>query len=148
MKCMNLLAPWLLSSLLCSVICYNHEAGSEYDRSKLLVTENLMQASWLPVSYEMVNSSTVMTLVSTLKSRGVTRIYVDVWNQGRVFFESQTMDSLVPSGAGTPQDNLKWTLDAARQIGGMEVYAWFEYGLIAAYGEINNDFAHEAKSRG
>jgi uncharacterized lipoprotein YddW (UPF0748 family) len=58
------------------------------------------------------------------------------------------MDSLVPSGAGTPQDNLKWTLDAARQIGGMEVYAWFEYGLIAAYGEINNDFAHEAKSRG
>ena len=33
-----------------------------------------------------------------------------------------------------------WVLDAAKDYD-IEVYAWFEYGLIASYNGINNDFA-------
>jgi len=106
-----------------------------------------MKATWLPVSYDMGSSSQVEALVSSLKSEGVNRIYVDVWNQGKVYFNSSTMSNYVGS-SGVGYDHLGWALDAANKVGGIEVFAWFEYGLIAAYGSYNNSFANQAKSDG
>ncbi len=66
-------------------------------------------------------------------------MYVDVWNQGITYFESATMRSLVGS-TGIGADHLAWALEAGNYFG-IEVYAWFEYGLMPSYGSINNDFA-------
>lgn len=84
--------------------------------------------------------------MASLKEEGVMRVYIDVWNQGIVYFSSDTMRALVgESGVGS--DHLAWALKAGNSIG-MEVYAWFEYGLMPSYGSINNDFARVAQSKG
>jgi len=111
-------------------------------------SNSLMRATWLPVSYRMNNESSVFSLMSDLKEAGVDRVYVDVWNQGKVYFMSNTMNSLLPDGTGCGPDYLEFALNAANKLGGMNVYAWFEYGLIAAYGDINNDFARKAQEKG
>lgn len=102
--------------------------------------------TWLPTSYHMDSETSVYNLMADLQKTGVKVVYVDVWNQGKVYFESATMNALLPSGTGfSGKDTLSWALDAAKSLGGdLEVHAWFEYGLIAAYGSINNDFARKA----
>jgi uncharacterized lipoprotein YddW (UPF0748 family) len=82
--------------------------------------------------------------MATLKAEGIGRVYVDVWNSGVVYFESKTMQSTVGS-TGIGDDHLKWTLDAGNYFG-IEVYAWFEYGLMTSYGSIDNDFARYAQA--
>jgi len=84
--------------------------------------------------------------MSYLKSQGVNRVYVDVWNQGRTYFNSPAMLKLVGQG-GIATDQLSWEVKYAKQ-NGLQVYAWFEYGLMAAYLEVNNDFARKAQSLG
>lgn len=108
---------------------------------------NPIRATWLPVSYDQSDEATVQELLIGLKEIGITRVYVDVWNQGTVYFNSSTMMALLPDGTGVGNDHLRWTLSAASEVG-IEVYAWFEYGLIAAYGGINNAFAKVATDQG
>jgi uncharacterized lipoprotein YddW (UPF0748 family) len=80
--------------------------------------------------------------MSALKNEGVRRVYVDVWNNGVVYFNSTTMHNIVSTGVGN--DHLLWALEAGNHFG-IEVYAWFEYGLMTSYGGINNDFARYAQ---
>ena len=108
---------------------------------------NSIRATWVPVSYDQNDEATVRGLLNSLKDIGVNRVYVDVWNQGTVYFNSPTMNALLPDGTGVGDDHLKWTLSAASDVG-IEVYAWFEYGLIAAYGGINNGFSKVATDKG
>lgn len=111
-----------------------------------------MRAAWLPVSYQSTSSSEMYDTISQLQRTGVTRVYVDVWNQGTVYFKSPTMSALMAgqncsSNCGGGDDHLRWAVDAGRELG-VEVFAWFEYGLMAAYGSINNDFARYADKNG
>ncbi len=89
----------------------------------------------------------MLSMIAGLKKKGVNRVYVDVWNQGKVYFQSPTMETLVSSG-GVADDHLLWALQAAKIVGDIDVYAWFEYGLMPSYGGINNEFAEEAEARG
>ena len=114
-----------------------------------------LHATWLPVQYQFDNQTSVYNMVKELTTIGINRVYVDVWNQGKLYFKSDTMDNFVNNGEGTSDDYLLWTLEAAQKINQennnideIEVFAWFEYGLIAAYGSINNDFAREAEQKG
>lgn len=108
-------------------------------------TSNL-QATWLPTSYNFNSEQSVFDMMSSLQKEGVRRVYVDVWNQGKVYFSSPTMRNVV-GASGEGDDYLDWALTSGESLG-IEVYAWFEYGLMPSYGSINNDFARYAESSG
>ena len=105
----------------------------------------LMKASWIPTSYGCQSAETIYSTFSALKEEGISRVYMDVWNSGKVYFKSPTMEALSPNSIGP--DYLQWALDAGKELG-IEVFAWFEYGLMTSYGGINNDFAQYAESNG
>lgn len=105
-----------------------------------------LQATWIPNSYESTSEQSLYNLMTSLKEEGVRTVYVDVWNQGSVFFNSLTMLNTV-GAAGQGDDHLMWALTAGRALG-IEVYAWFEYGLISSYSSINNAFAVYAEQQG
>jgi len=109
----------------------------------------LLQATWLPVQYQCYNSSSVLSVFQSLKNKGVSRVYVDVWNNGQVYFNSPTMLNSVGVGGYAGFDLLGWSLDAGASTG-IEVMAWFEYGLMAAYTSFQdtNAFPIYAKSKG
>lgn len=112
------------------------------------LVSSLMRAVWLPIQYKCVTQQDVSKTINGLKAQGVTRVYVDVWNNGVTYFNSSTMRELVgPAGLG--QDVLQWTLDAATPLG-IEVVAWFEYGLMASYTSTfdSNNFAKIAAAKG
>ena len=102
-----------------------------------------MQAVWLPIQYNCTTSDDVTRTVRSLKLQGVTRIYVDVWNNGVTYFNSSTMREIA-GGSSVGQDVLLWTLTAANELG-IEVVAWFEYGIMCSYGTLENNFAKTAK---
>jgi uncharacterized lipoprotein YddW (UPF0748 family) len=104
-----------------------------------------LQAAWLPNSYQSTSSSSIYNVMSSMKADGVKRVYVDVWNQGTVYFSSPTMQSTVAGCQGA--DHLSWALSAGQSLG-LEVYAWFEYGLMASYGSLDGNFAAYANSQG
>lgn len=102
----------------------------------------------MPNVYESETADSMLSLLTDLKSKGVNRVYVDVWNNGKVYFQSPTMSITVQSGGGIGDDHLFWALEAANTIKDIEVWAWFEYGLMTSYGAINNDFAIVAEYNG
>ena len=105
-----------------------------------------LQATWLPNSYMSTSANDVYNAFKALKDEGVQRVYVDVWNQGKVYFASDTMQTAVGDG-GIGADHLQWALDAGNDLA-IDVYAWFEYGFMCSYGSINNDFARYAEAQG
>jgi len=79
-------------------------------------------------------------LIQSLASYKINRIYVCAWNNGKTYFESQTMrNSLGEIGIG--QDILSWTIKYSQEYGIPEVFAWFEYGLMASYETLETPFA-------
>lgn len=84
--------------------------------------------------------------MQALAAAGVNRVYLDVWNQGKVYFNSSTMANLVGT-AGLGTDQLSWGVANARQ-NGLQVFAWFEYGFMSAYGSPDNAFAQYAQQQG
>ena len=128
------------------LFCLCNVYGYAFAHGKIGNSTGLVQATWLPVSYESSSQESWYSMMSNLKDEGVNRVYVDVWNQGKVYFSSETMMNSVGE-TGIATDLLSWTLAAAEDLD-MEVYAWFEYGLMPAYGSLNNDFAIYADSKG
>eukprot|EP00002_Diphylleia_rotans_P013844 TRINITY_DN2695_c0_g1_i1.p1 TRINITY_DN2695_c0_g1~~TRINITY_DN2695_c0_g1_i1.p1 ORF type:complete len:378 (-),score=47.83 TRINITY_DN2695_c0_g1_i1:291-1424(-) len=108
-----------------------------------------LQATWLPVSYNCGSAEQVQSVLQRLKQEGVRRVYVCVWNQGVVYMQSPTMRTLMGSST-TPalgRDILRWAVDAGRGLG-LEIYAWFEYGLMCSYGDLSNAFASTVSRKG
>ena len=75
---------------------------------------------------------------------------MDVWHNGDLLAESSTYTNLVGT---TKADYLGNVLSAAQQVGGIEIAAWFEYGLISCYGscqygEVARDKGWELGSAG
>lgn len=85
----------------------------------------------------------------SLAAKGVTRLYVDVWNNGRAYFNSPALREFAGDAALGP-DHLSWFLQASQALGQtMEIYAWFEYGFMACYGASSgNAFAEVADAAG
>jgi uncharacterized lipoprotein YddW (UPF0748 family) len=127
------------------LLCFATVTRSETVELNVSSTQYL-QAAWIPTSYQSGSESQVYSMMQSLKSLGVRRVYVDVWNQGKVYFQSQTMTNLIGS-SGIAADHLLWTLNAGNSLG-IEVYAWFEYGFMCSYGDLSNNFAQYAKSKG
>ncbi len=72
---------------------------------------------------------------------------MDVWNQGMAFFDSRVARDFCGAGCVGP-NMLSWALYAGN-LTGIEVLAWFEYGLMAAYSELPlPDFCLEAERQG
>lgn len=100
-----------------------------------------IRATWIPVSWGDTTSAGAQQTMQSLSNLGVNRVYISVWNNGKTYFNSSTMYDLVGSG-GIGTDQLSWGVKYAKQYG-MEVYAWFEYGNMAAYQSISTPFAQK-----
>lgn len=112
------------------------------------VTGTFLQATWLPISYHTTTSDEIAGLVANLSAHGVQRVYVDVWNQGVVYFRSKTIQDLMGSNSTSQgRDVLLWTLQAGK-LHNVEVVAWFEYGLMSAYQSAPNSFSTKVKQLG
>lgn len=102
-----------------------------------------VKATWV-VQNQCDTEAKCASTMAGLRLRGVNRVYFNVWNKGKVFFNSPTMRNFAGSG-GLGPDQLTWAVKYARQ-NGMKIFAWFEYGLIAAFQSVNNDFARKAQT--
>ncbi|XP_077866349.1 uncharacterized protein LOC144341586 [Saccoglossus kowalevskii] len=102
---------------------------------------------WVSVYSHNTTPEDTAVSFAELASTGVTRVYVSVWHNGLVYFNSPTMDNLIGSD-GFKRDSLSWAVEEAKK-NGMEIYAWFEYGLMAAYGgPSSNAFSQYAYNHG
>jgi len=101
---------------------------------------------WIPVSWGVANETQTQQTMQNLAAKGVNRVYVAVWNQGKTYFKSPSMEQFVGAD-GIGRDLLSWAIKYAKESN-LEIYAWFEYGFIAAYTKNSNAFATKAKSLG
>eukprot|EP01084_Bolivina_argentea_P237066 398509_1 len=102
-----------------------------------------IRSTWIPVEFfdSLDNNS-----FAEFSELGIQRVYIDVWNNGKVYFKSQTMNNILPSGDGFGYDALSKFIPIATAYN-IQVCAWFEYGLMTSYGAINNAFAQYAQSQ-
>lgn len=138
-----MLASLNLNSIILVLILISHNGV-------FLAKARFLQATWLPVSYNTATIEDVNKTLLTLSQHGVQRVYVDVWNQGVVYFQSPTMEKFINNQTNPclGRDILGWALEIA-PLYQMEVIAWFEYGLMTSYALIEtNAFATEVQSRG
>lgn len=102
-----------------------------------------VRAVWLPVSE---NTVPISTLLGQLAGVGVNRVYVDVWNNGRAYYNSSAVRAFAGDEALGPDLLREATASAPA---GLEVHAWLEYGLMACYGATTgNPFAEAAEQAG
>ena len=104
------------------------------------------RATWLTTYDDAIKSldSAVSTL-TYFQGLGITKVYVSVWNNGNLYANSSTYQNLV---GYQNADYLGNVVDAARQVGGISVVAWFEYGNMAGYAGVQNAFAKNAQQKG
>jgi uncharacterized lipoprotein YddW (UPF0748 family) len=105
-----------------------------------------LKATWLPVQYNATSFESISSIVRQLKVEGITRVYVDVWNNGVAYFNSPVLRAVAGSDS-IGNDLLLWTLLAASTVN-IEVVAWFEYGLMASYDVLTTNFGTVASKRG
>ena len=48
------------------------------------------RAAWIPSSYDCTTSEQLCDQMVALQEVGINRVYLDVWNQGKVYFASPT----------------------------------------------------------
>ncbi|XP_059097645.1 uncharacterized protein LOC131891956 [Tigriopus californicus] len=80
---------------------------------------------------------------SKLAAKGVNRVYFNIWADGNLYAQSNTASS---NGVIMQDDRLDMAVSIAKSYG-MEVYAWFEYGTQASYGQLNG-FSSSAAQKG
>lgn len=107
-------------------------------------SENI-RATWIDQSH-VTNEAHMEQIIKTLKTYGINRIYIDGWNYGLVFFESNTMrNTLGPIGI-SPKKIVPWAVKYGHQYG-MQVYCWMQYGFVAG-DEYENPFKKYAIQKG
>jgi len=108
-----------------------------------------VRATWLPVSVPVASPAAMQALLLELADIGVNMVYIDVWNNGVAYFNSTAVRRFAGERAVSADDRLRWAVDAASLLTGLEVAAWIEYGLMACHGPIaGNIFAEAAQSSG
>ncbi len=110
------------------------------------VCSTSVRSAWVDTS-ECPNEAETIKLITALKANGVTRVYVDAWQNGKLFFDSPTMRAAIGAD-GIGSMILPWFMKHAKQENGMEVVAWFEFGYISAMYTINIPFGLYALKKG
>ena len=100
-------------------------------------TTESIRSCWIPVQYF---GSLTDNSFAELGSLNISRVYLDVWNNGKIYFNSTTMNNILPDGSGYSFDALSKYIPMASKYN-IKVIAWFEYGLMTSYGGVNNAFA-------
>lgn len=116
-------------------------------QSSITVESRQVKATWIPWNFGGNSESELERTITDLHKQGINRVYICVWNQGKLFFQSKTMLDLNLNSMIGP-NRLQWAINAAKKLNDMEVFAWFEYGTMVSYGGLNNDFANYANSNG
>jgi uncharacterized lipoprotein YddW (UPF0748 family) len=111
----------------------------------LAVANAQIRAVWIPIRYRDSDENMVKQTLTTLKGFGINRVYVDVWNNGAVTFKSPSYNAF--TGFTNTRDSFSWYVNAARSLG-MQIFAWFEYGLMSKYNGYDAPFAKVAKDKG
>ena len=92
------------------------------------------RATWLTTYDSAIKSlDAAVSTLTYFQGLGITKVYVSVWNNGNLYANSSTFKNFV---GYENADYLGNVVDAARQVGGISVVAWFEYGNMAAYGGV------------
>ena len=128
---------------------------NEYANANTQFQQSTKQrACWIPNSYIVAKNATsvegMKNLMMSLQEKGINRIYLDVWNQGQVYFHSKTWESFTSQKLRPELDYLGLALASASEISEeIEIFAWFEYGLMTSYGGTStNKFAMLAQENG
>ena len=106
-------------------------------------------AAWIPSSYDAATPEELCAqLVSLQETAGVDRAYLDVWNQGTAYFARPTLAAAgLGNSSAQGDDRLGWAAQECPAFQG-DIVAWFEYGLISAYGSAaGNPFAEYAAAQ-
>jgi len=102
-----------------------------------------IRAAWLDAS-QCPDEETTKQVISTMAKNGINRIYVGTWKNGKTFFNSSTLFNAI-SDAGIGRFIVPWAIEHGHAQN-MEVYAWFEYGYIAAYMNLSTPFGQYANN--
>ncbi len=105
-----------------------------------------VRAAWI-AHIQCPTESACENVLKSLGSFGITRVYVCAWNNGKVYFNSSVMLHAVGAG-GIGENIVGWAQKYAKKYGIPEVYAWFEYGMMAAYNNLTSPFAKFAQKNG
>ncbi len=98
-------------------------------------------------SYVLFNDRAIEEAMDYLASIGINTVFVCVWNKGFTLYPSDVMNrhfgiSIWPNFSG--RDPFEKVLIEAHK-NGIEVIAWFEYGLSPWYAQNQNDSGHIIK---
>ena len=91
---------------------------------------------------------TAKQTLTKLKGLGVTKVYVDVWNNGNLYARSGVYNRLMGYGSNPNPDYLSNVLQAAQAVGGVDIVAWFEYGVMGCYTGSPCQYGNIARSKG
>ena len=95
------------------------------------------RAAWIPSSYNAASPAALCSQLQALQAVGFDRVYLDVFNNGVVYFNSTTVHAAGLGGAGggvLGADRLRWATEECAGFHG-DVFAWFEYGFMVQYGQ-------------
>jgi uncharacterized lipoprotein YddW (UPF0748 family) len=105
-----------------------------------------IKSAWVDTS-QCLNEDMTKKLIEVLHENGVNRVYVDAWQNGKVFYHSKTMtDAIGEKGIG--QMIIPWFIKYAKKQHGMEVIGWFEFGYIASMYTLDIPFGLYALEKG
>lgn len=133
-----------------NICCLNAAPTSPPNAAPKRIVTDGKRAVWIPVTWGLANETQTQQTMRNLAAKGVNRVYVAVWNQGKTYFNSPSMEQFVGADKRADvigRDLLSWAIKYAKESN-LEIYAWFEYGFIAAYEKNFNTFATKAKSLG
>lgn len=108
-----------------------------------------MRGTWITNvdSYVLFNDRSIAEAMDYLAKIGINTVYVCTWNKGYTLYPSNVMNErfgipIWPTFAG--RDPLEKVIIEAHK-NGIEVIAWFEYGLSPWYAQNQNDSGHIIK---
>ncbi|XP_078595790.1 uncharacterized protein LOC144872921 isoform X1 [Branchiostoma floridae x Branchiostoma japonicum] len=104
------------------------ESGEGTENSTSLYAD--VRAAWLSRYDYPSTQAELAQWFAQLKAKGINRVYPNVWGNGQIYFHSHTFSSL--GIRGFVQDVLRWAVEEGQKAG-IEVWAWFEYGLMASW---------------
>lgn len=118
--------------------------------SKIAFTQvQEMRGTWITNvdSYILFNDKSIAEAMDYLAKIGINTIYVCTWNKGYTLYPSKVMNDrfeipIWPTFAG--RDPLEKVIIEAHK-NGIEVIAWFEFGLSPWYAQNQNDSGHILK---
>lgn len=102
---------------------------------------------WVTGNYVQGGNDAIETLMRNVKSANLNTVYLCTWYQGATIYPSKVVPQAggpaqVPEFTGT--DPMKATIEIAHKYG-IQVIAWFEYGLSVGVSTDNKDFPNIIK---